>query len=99
MRVLNRGYDNSYYIKNVTVTNNSNIIKLELMFSSPGFMCYNKDTECYYCLTVVVVVVVVSSSYWWWWCYGGGSCWWYSGIVDSGGIRFDSSLLYYYGKG
>ena len=31
--VLNRGCENNNYIKNVTVTNNSNIIKLELMFT------------------------------------------------------------------
>ena len=37
--VLNRGCENNNYIKNVTVTNNSNIIKLELMFYNPGPIC------------------------------------------------------------
>ena len=45
--VLNRGCENNNYIKNVTVTNNSNIIKLELMFTIQVLCATNTNIECY----------------------------------------------------
>ena len=67
MRVkLNPGYDDSYYKECYlvqTVTNNSNIIKLGLMFTVQVSCAINTNTKCYYhyckymiCLTIVVVV-------------------------------------------
>ena len=44
--VLNRGCENNNYIKNVTVTNNSNIIKLELMFTIQVLCAINTNIEC-----------------------------------------------------
>ena len=60
--VLNRGCENNNYIKNVTVTNNSNIIKLELMLAVQASCASNTNTECYYKYMIYLTIVVVVSS-------------------------------------
>ena len=50
MRVLNRGYENSYYKEcNLVqlVTNTYNIIKLRLMFTVQVLCASNTNIECY----------------------------------------------------